>query len=145
MLRLLMTARRKDRRQKRDIGAEPPRARKVSRAVAGDGHKARRARPDIRRPPARRPMDAVGADGRGEALIARDEKQDAAPAADRKKTAGDRRASRMVVIAKDDSRSRRQGAQNRLRIGDAAPVGHEGERKWRESARRLFERLRGGC
>jgi len=145
MLRILMTARREDRRQKRDIGAEPRRPRKIASAVAGDGHEPRRARAGVRRPPARRPVHAVRTDRRGEALIAREKKHEPAAAADRQIAAGERLAPRMIVVAEDDGRPRRQGAQQGLRVRDAAPVGQEGERKRRVRARRPFERPRGGC
>ncbi len=90
-------------------------------------------------------MHPVSADAVGEILIAGDKKENAARARDRQIAPRDRLTRGHVIIAKDDSSAPRQRAQDRLRIGDAAPIRQEGERKRRQRAACRMERARGRC
>lgn len=94
-------------------------------------------------------MQAVSPDHAGKIDVARDQEKYAAAPADRRITAGERRPLRVVIVAIEDGGALRQGAEDRLRIGNAPAIGEESERKRRFRAalftRGAFERLRGRC
>lgn len=125
-----MTCGCKDRRQEREIGAPCVRAAKLRRRMARRADdEAGRGRD--RAEPARGQVNAVRADGSGEAEIAGDEKQQSAGAAYRAIAARRAGAPWVVIVAIDDGGAFGEGAQNRFGVRDAAPVGQESERKWR--------------
>ncbi len=90
-------------------------------------------------------MHAVSADAPAKGAIARDEEQYPARPADRQIAPRDRLAAGRVIVAKDDSAASGQGAQDRLGVFYATPVGQESKAERRRCDAGAFERQRGGC
>lgn len=94
---------------------------------------------------ARRDMRTGGSDGACEGLIRADQEHQPPAPADRGVALREDGSARIVVIAVDDRRSGRQGAENEFRFGNATPIRQEGEREWRLDAACAFERGGGRC
>lgn len=93
-------------------------------------------------------MNAVGGNVAREKRVAADKENNAAFGADAAELPGIRGAARVVIIAQDDRRARRQRLGDERCVGSALAIRREGERERHGLGQRTAPRIEGasrGC